>query len=415
MQKVIKIKGLVDVDSGVLVENSFVLIDGETISAVGRQVDMPALDPMAEILDHPDKFALPGLINSHAHLCLPADGRPLGTLPPQSDEIWLLTAAKNARRSLMSGVTTLRDCGDMHGVTFALRTAMEMGITEGPRLILSGPPLTMTGGHAWQWGREVDGADEITKAARLQLKNGADFIKLMATGGGTPGTHPGSASYTVPELAAAVEVAHRIGKTVATHCRGIPGMQNTIEAGVDQMEHACCELPDGTLKFDPRLAEKIADAGMVVTPTIRLYKDWIVGINQKKEKGEISPEEEERLQLMPYSYEEKLTALNGFLEAGVRCVAGNDAGLPFTRFDRFWQELESMVEGGMTCMQAITAATKTPAEAMNLAQDIGSLKMGKQADIIVVDDDPTANVAALAKVVFVMKAGEIYRDSCASL
>ena len=410
MQKVIKVKGLADVDNGVLVENSFMIIEGEIIRAIGRQADMPGLDPMAEIHDYSDNFALPGLVNSHAHLCLPADGRPLGTLPSQSDEVWLLTAAANARLSLMSGVTTLRDCGDMHGVTFGLRTAIELGITKGPRLILSGPPLTMTGGHAWCWGLEADGTEEITKATRQQLKHGADFIKLMATGGGTPGSYPGSASYSIPELAAAVEVAHRIGKTVATHCRGIPGMENTIAAGVDQMEHGCCELPDGTLKFDPRLAEKMADAGMYVTPTIQLYRDWIVGINQKKQEGDITPEEEERLQRMPYSFEEKLKALNGFLAAGVRCVAGNDAGLPFTRFDQFWQELDAMVEGGMTSMQAIVAATKTPAEAMNLAQTIGSLEVGKQADIIIVDEDPTVNVRALSNVSFVMRAGEIYRQ-----
>ena len=112
---------------------------------------------------------------------------------------------------------------------------------------------------------------------------------------------------------------------------------------------------------------------------------------------------------MPYSFEEKLKALNGFLAAGVRCVAGNDAGLPFTRFDQFWQELEAMVEGGMTSMQAIAAATKTPAEAMNLAQTIGSLEVGKQADIIIVDEDPTVNIGALSNVSFVMRAGEIYR------
>ena len=407
MQKVIKAKGLVDVKKETLIPDPLLMIDDDKIIAVGREGDMPGTHPEAEIFDFPGKYILPGLINSHVHLCLFSEGKDIWeygiNLP---NEILALTAAKNARLELMSGITTLRDCAGQGEVMYALRVAMEMGLIEGPRLFLSGRHLTMTGGHNI-FGIEVDGPDNIIKAVRKLFKEGADFIKIMATGGGTPGTYPGYASFSIPEIAAAVETAHRIGKTVAAHCRGIPGIKNAIDGGVDQIEHADFELPDETLKFDPKLAEEIAEKGIYVTPTIQLYRDLIEEFTCKKEEGKISPAEEKMLELMPQALEEKLKALEGFLKAGVKCVAGSDAGLPSTGFGCLWQELGAMVEGGMTPMQAIVAATRTASEAMKLLDETGSIEVGKQADIIVVDEDPTVNVSALSKVSFVMKAGKI--------
>jgi imidazolonepropionase-like amidohydrolase len=415
MKKVIKAKGLVDVVRGSLMVNPFVMVEAEKITAVGQQAEMPEIDPVAEVLELKDKYILPGLINSHAHACLPSGGKPADELVPASNEILTLMAAKNARLELMSGVTTLRDCGGRDDVMFELRKAIEMDIIEGPRLFLCGHCLTMTGGHGSRFGEQVDGAENIIKSVRRLFKTGADFIKMMATGGGTPGTYPGYASFSVPEIEAAVEVAHRIGKTVAAHCRGIPGIKNVISGGIDQIEHCCFELPDGRLKFDPVLAEKIAEADMYVTPTIQLYRDLLEAFNRKKKEGTLLPAQEKRLKTMPSALEEKLKALDWFLKAGVKCVAGNDAGLPFTGFGFLWQELQTMVDGGMTPMQAITAATITAAEAMNLKDKIGSLEVGKQADVIAVDGDPTHDIGTLAEVSLVMKDGKTFlydKDEC---
>lgn len=408
VKQVIKAKGLVDVAKGTLIANPFVMIEADRITAVGKQEEMPEMDPGAAVLDLKDKYLLPGLINSHAHACFPSGGKQTDAMVSASNEILVLMAAKNARLELMSGVTTLRDCGGRDGVMFELRKAMEMGIYEGPRLFLSGHGLTMTGGHGSRFGEQVDGADSVIKSVRRLFKEGADFIKLIATGGGTPGTYPGYASLSVPEIAAAVEAAHRIGKRVAAHCRGIPGIRNVIQGGIDHIEHACFELPDGRLKFDPVLAEKIAEADMYVTPTIHLYRDLIEAFNRKKEEGTLLPAQEKRLKILPSSVEEKLKALEWFLKAGVKCVAGNDAGLPFTGFGLLWQELKTMVDGGMTPVQAITAASKTAAEAMNLYDQIGSIEVGKQADIVAVDEDPTRDIASLTKVSLVMKDGNTY-------
>jgi imidazolonepropionase-like amidohydrolase len=214
----------------------------------------------------------------------------------------------------------------------------------------------------------------------------------------------------VPELSAAVETAHRIGKTVAAHCRGIPGICNAIEAGIDHIEHACFELPGSILQFDSTIADRIAASGIYVTPTIQLYRDMVNNLIEKQEKEPLSKEEENTLNLMSRCVEEKLRSLQGMLDAGVVCVAGDDAGLPLTPFDCLWLELDAMVAGGMNAMQAMVAATQTAATAMAREDDIGSIAVGKQADIIAVESDPCRDITTLANPSFIMCAGRIYRQ-----
>jgi imidazolonepropionase-like amidohydrolase len=274
---------------------------------------------------------------------------------------------------------------------FELRQAVDDGLAApGPRLLLCGPPLTMTGGHAHFLGGVADGPAEIARAVRSRVHQGADFVKLIATGGGTPGTLPAWASYTVEEITAAVRAARDLGKSVSAHCRGIPGIRNAVAAGVAHIEHACFELPDGTLHFSSRLADQMATAGIYVTPTIQLFRDVQAFLEQQQREGRpLTPPEIQRLKLMPQTLEAKYQALEGFMAAGVQCVAGNDAGLPHTGFGRFWQELQAMTQGAMSPVQAIQAATLTAAKAIGLADTIGSLQPGKQADLVAVDGDPT--------------------------
>lgn len=409
MLKLIKAKGLVDVVNELVSPNAFVIVDNETINAVGSQSDIPSPDSELEILDLSDRYILPGLINSHAHLCMPGDGSTsLQAYAQETDAIWLLTAAQNARKALMSGVTTVRDCGDRNGLVFQLRRAIEKGKVEGCGIVQSGTYLTMTGGHCHLERGEVDGVDAMVKAVRRNFKNGSDFIKVMATGGGTPGTYPEYASFSVAELAAATETAHRIGKTVAAHCRGIPGIRNAIAAGIDHIEHCCFELPDSVLKFNHEIADQIAETGSTVTPTIQLYRDMADPLRRKQEQGTLTAQEEKELDILSRCVEEKLKSLQGLLAAGVTCVAGDDAGLPLTRFGNFWMELDAMTAGGMSAMQAIVAATRTAADAMGRNDKIGSIATGKQADIIAVDSDPSQDITVLAKPSFVMRAGRIY-------
>jgi imidazolonepropionase-like amidohydrolase len=404
---------VLDVDLGRVIPDGYVLVDGETIRSWGDRADLPALAPDTAVLSFPRQTLIPGLINCHAHLCARSEGQPFHLA--QSNEMALLTAVRNMRREQLSGVTTVRDCGDQNGVLFALRQALNRGILDGPRLMLCGPPLTMPGGHAHFLGGVADGPAEIARAVRRRIAGGADFIKLIGTGGGTPGTQPALASYGQPEVAAAVAAAHELNVPVTVHCRGIPGIVNALEAGVDQIEHACFELPDGSLRFDPELAQRMARAGIRVTPTIQLYRDAHAHLQKKVAAEGLTPAERQRLTMLPGVIASKLSALQGFLAAGVRVVAGNDAGLPYTGFGCLWQELDAMTAGGMTAMQAITAATGAAARALGLADRIGSIQCGKQADLLVVDGDPTADISALSRVQMVMQAGRtVFRktDRC---
>jgi len=394
---------VLDVDQDRVIPDGYVLVAGEKIRSWGKQTDLPPLAPDTAVLSFPRQTLIPGLINSHAHLCKPSQGQPFHR--KQSDEMALLTAVRNMRRELVSGVTTVRDCGDQNGVLFALRKAVKRGILDGPRLVLCGPPLTRTGGHAHFLGGVADGPAEIVRAVRRRIAAGADFIKLIGTGGGTPGTRPDQASYSQPAVAAAVAAAHGLNTPVAVHCRGIPGIVNALATGVDQIEHACFELPDGSLRFDPQLAQRMARAGTWVTPTIQLYRDAHTHLQKKAASERLTSAEQRRLTILPGVIASKLKALRGFLAAGVRVAAGNDAGLPYTGFGCLWQELDAMTAGGMTALQAITAATGTAARALGLEDRIGSIQVGKQADLLVVDGDPTTDISVLARVRLVMQAG----------
>jgi imidazolonepropionase-like amidohydrolase len=405
MPTVLKAAAVLDVDNARVISDGYVLVDGEKIRSWGKRVDLPSLPPDTAVLSFPQQTLLPGLINCHAHLGMPSGGQPFYL--EQSDEMALLTAVRNMRTEQSAGITTVRDCGDQNGVLFALRQAVQQEILNGPRFILCGPPLTASGGHAHFLGGVADGPAEIARAVRRRVADGADFIKLIGTGGGTPGTQPDQASYTRDELAAAVAEAHRLDVPVTVHCRGIPGIINAIEAGVDQIEHACFELPDGSLRFDPKLARRMAQAGIFVTPTIQLYRDALAHLQKMAAAQGLDGPEHKRLAGLPAVIDAKQQALRGFLAAGLTVVAGNDAGLPYTGFGCLWQELDAMMSGGLTAMQAITAATAAAARVLRMQDRIGSIQPGKQADLLVVDGNPTEDISALSRVRLVMQAGRI--------
>jgi len=405
VKTLIRAQGLVDVSRGKPMHAPLVTVENHRIQAVVAPSAVSEPPEGATVLEFSRGWILPGLINCHLHLC--ARSRGVAFHHRQSDRMALLTAARNARMALFSGVTTARDCGDQHGVLFMLRRAMAAGICRGPRLLLCGPPLTRPGGHAHFLGGAAEGPEGVARAVRAHLASGADFIKLIVTGGGTPGTDPARASYTTAEIAAAVKTAHRRGKPVTAHCRGTPGIRNAVAGGVDHIEHACFEQSDGTLRFDPRLAQRLAAAGIGVTPTIQLYRDMQAVLGKKRRSTGLTPAEEQFFNRLPHTISEKFRALTEFRKLGVTCLAGNDAGLPHTGFGRLWQELEAMVAGGMTPLEAMRSATLTAARTLGLSGKIGSLAPGLQADLIVVDGNPLADITALSRVRLVMQAGRV--------
>ena len=400
--KVVTAKQLFDGSGTAPIDDPVVIVEDGKITTVGRQGEIP-IPPEAEARAYPDGCLLPGFINVHVHLIMSVGETPLIDLYHDSDDLLLLRAVKNAEKALMAGVTTLRDCGGRNQTTFSLREGIEKGIIPGPRLLLSGRPLTMTGGHCYYLNGEVDGPENLRHAVRGLLKEGADFIKLMASGGGmTPITKPKYAYYTVEELRAAVEEAGRFDVLCAAHCHSTSSMRNALDAGVQSIEHASFLDETGWPKFDPEVAEQMVRQGTYVDPTLSAGYRVIPIIQQKPEEDRTYGD---RLVL---GVQNRMANTRRMLEMGVKIVVGTDAGTRLTAFDDYALGMELLVEEiGMSPAEALAAGTGCAADAIGMADRIGTVEVGKEADLVVVDGDPLANVSAIRDVRMVMKAGEV--------
>ncbi|MCL5026629.1 MAG: amidohydrolase family protein [Chloroflexi bacterium] len=388
---VIRVRRLIDGTGAAPVNDAVVVVRGSRIAAVGPAAQVAWQDePDAELIVRDDDTLLPGLIDCHVHLNFSGSATPLQTFLEEDDGVLVARSTQNALTALRAGITTIRDCGGRGCTTFAARRAVERGIIAGPRMLLSGRPLTITGGHCHYMNGEADGEDGMRREVRHLIKEGADFIKVMASGGGlTPGTNQRLPSYTVAELRAAVEEAHRQGRRVAAHCHAAQSMANCLEAGVDTLEHASFLRPDAGSAFDPVIAETIVGKGVFVVATLAAsYRAY-------KQTG-IPPT------LVP---ETRLAQFREMVEAGVKFAAGTDAGVAITPFDNLALELRLMVEGGLSPMQAIVSATGNAAAALGLGDRVGTVEAGKEADLLLVHGDPLKEIGAIASASLVMKGG----------
>ncbi len=377
-----------DGTGGPALEDAVILVEGSKIRAVGEAatVDVPQGREVEEI-DCSTLTVLPGLIDSHVHLALGA-GSSYEEMMMHSDGHLLVTGCVNARSVLDAGITTVKDLGTRNRVAFDLRETAALGVIQTPRLLLAGRAITMTGGHFAFCNAVADGYEEVQKTARQLLAEGADVIKIMASGGGTRGTDRRRASYSVEELRGAVEVAHNAGKRVVAHCHATQSVLNALDAGVDVIEHCGFLEPEGAEpghRFREDVAREIARAGVLVDHLMPTSLDPVI---------------------LRYKFEN----FTGLLAAGVTMLAGTDdlyldlmGQLPFV--------LELMVRGGMAPMDAVAAATSKPAAAMGLDGHIGTIEQGKEADLIAVRGNPLADIRALTSPTLVMKGGQVIPPS----
>ena len=386
---------LLDGTGAAPVPGQALIVEGRRISWIGPEAQLPEGSD-GHAIDGQGGTIMPGMINCHVHLT--NDGSPdlFGQVERDSVTVSALRGYLNLQATLQSGVTSVRDCGAANGIALDLARAVDDGLVPGPRIRAAGRVITMTGGHGHFIGREADGPAGVRQATRAEIKAGAHFIKAMATGGVlTPGVVPTQTALQPDELEQVAREAHNAGRRAACHAIGNEGIKNAIRAGIDSIEHG--------FYLDDEALELALDRGTVLVPTL-------IAVNQIVNNGKTGA--------MPAWVVEKAESESGHhresfaaaVRSGMKVAAGTDAGTPFNPHTYLPQELALMVDYGMRPMEAIVAATRNAAENLDLAPDVGTLEVGRLADIVVVDGDPSSDITAAGRVRFVMKDGVLARD-----
>ncbi len=403
---VIRAGHLVDPDSGTVLTDQKILIVGNKIAAVGKELSIPG---GAKWIDLSDKTVLPGLIDCHTHLADGAwDQRAIQRVRKSAQQL-VLESVPNARLMLLSGFTAVRDVGTYRALgDVALRDAIARGDVIGPRMFVAGAYITITGGAGAMTGQapdiqlpwdfhygEANSPWEVRQRVRLLAHNGADMIKMLSTGAVlTHGSSPASIEFTEEELQAGVDEAKNFGLRVAVHAHAAQGIKNAILAGAASVEHA--EMLDdeiismakqhGTYLdmdiYDEECIQELGKEGH--EPADFLEHDAALGRIQRESFGKA-------------------------VRAGVKMAFGTDAGV--CKYGTSGKQFAFMVKYGMTPMQAIQAATSSAADLLGHSDELGSIKPGKYADLIAVSGDPLKDISLLERVEFVMKDGKVYKSA----
>ncbi len=391
-------------------ENMLIVVQDDRIQSVAPAASS-AIPAGATVIDLSKATVLPGLIDCHTHL---------GSRADRYDEIYrfkdtpfqsAFAAVVHARKTLEAGFTSVRDVGSEPFLAVDLRNSINEGLVPGPRIVASGPPISITGGHGdlnnyspqtrvSMFPEEkdfqiADGADQVRHVVRAQIKYSVDVIKIIASGGVlSKGDSPGAPQYTPEELKAAAEEAHMAGRKIAAHAHGTQGIKNAILAGIDSIEHASLVDDEGI-----RLAK---ERGTYLVMDI-YNDDYILG---KAQEFGLPQENIDKEKMVGRLQRENF---HRAVNAGVKMAFGTDAGV-YPHGDNARQFFH-MVKFGMTPAQAIRAATSNAADLIGRVKDVGTIEAGKFADLIAVSADPLQNVRVLENVGFVMKGGKIYKDT----
>jgi len=392
----------VDVAARKMIRNAVLVVEDDTIAAFGSGLQTPQ---GSTVIDLGDATLMPGLHDNHCHLML---------MPEDVDTVVYkrtsahktLDALIHAQLTLYNGFTTVRDPGDCdwHNGMVDLRNFINAGKMPGPRILVAPHYLSITGGHGDAndfacdlcmvgIGKIVDGPEEMRKAVREEIKLGADWIKLFASGGVlSMGDDPSHAHYTLPELQVAAEEAHRQGRKITAHAHGAGAVRACVEAGFDSVEH-CTMIDDDGIRM-------MRETGTWCVPTLYCLDYLQIPENPMN----LHPSIVEKARGMRGFQRERFAAL---VKGGVPVAYGTDIGV-FPHGEN-WRDFPCMVECGMAPLEAIAAATINSARMNGIDDRVGTLEQGKLADVIAVTGDPTTDMDHMADVVFVMKDGTVYR------
>lgn len=394
---------VLDIDSGERRADQIIVIQDGRIAEIGS-ADEIETDETMQLIDLSDYTVMPGLTDAHVHLTSDHDKHGYRRLADSLPRM-TLTGARNARNTLMAGFTTVRNVGAPGFSDVALRDAIAAGDIPGPRMLVSGPPIGITGGHCSDnnllpprfeaTGEGVaDGPWAARHAVRQNVKFGVDMIKTCSSGGVlSKGTRVGAPQYTLEELTALVDEAHMHGRKVASHAHGTEGIRTAIEAGVDSIEHASL--------IDAEGIQMAVERGTMLSMDIYVT-EYILGAG---EEAGILPESLEKERQVGTKQRENFGAA---LNAGAVIAFGTDAGV-YPHGDNA-RQLSRMTRFGMTPLQALQAATITNARLFGLQDEIGRIEPDYRADLIAITGDPIEDIGTLERVVFVMKDGQVYKS-----
>jgi imidazolonepropionase-like amidohydrolase len=401
--KVLKASKVITGTGSEPIKDGVIVIEGNTIKEVGpkSRVKPPA---GAYELDLGKVTLMPGMIDAHAHILGVRSYSSAETITTPHD-LLVLRAAEDCLKLLKAGFTTVRDCGS--SIALSLKRAINSDVIPGPSLYAAGRPLSQTAGHGdehflpraeviKQGTLLCDGPDDCRRAARECLRDGADLIKIMTSGGvGSEKDNPWEPQFTVEEISAITYEAHVVGKRVATHAQGAQGIKNAIIGGVDTVEH-------GYL-LDDECVKLMLEHGTYYVPTFALVEVYKRALANPYDMPEY------RLRKQKMCLEAMPKSLMKAYEAGVKIATGPDYfGAPLREHGDNADELVAMAKYGMKPMDVIVAATKNGAECIGIQDKVGTLAEGKTADIVALQGDPLREMEAVKKVCFVMKGGSIF-------
>ena len=391
------------------IERGAVLLEGSAVRWVGAEADLRLPEGAeAHTIDYPDATVLPGLVDVHTHMNLPGDGTLVEETAAEPEATLLLRSVMNGRNHLESGVTTARENGAKEKTAFALKSGIESGFVPGPRMVVCGRPITISGGHCWFFGGVADGIVGVRQAVRQLCKEGADYIKVMATGGGTLTSISQLPAYTLAELQAITDEAHCNGKPVAMHATATQGIINALDAGADMLVHCNFYQPDGSYRYEPDVAERIARQGVWVNPTLHVARSRIWKLEEEQRAGTLTPEGAQVLDRTKADYEKRQDGCRRLMELGAKVVAGSDGGWGVYPLGQFQHEITALADAGMRNADCVLASTREAAASIGMDRLVGTLEPGKAADVVVVDGNPLADIRALSQVIAVFKAGVQY-------